>query len=52
MRRYPIPGSGNMERIAENLNASDVALTDGEFSALEASLSRCRVYGHRGLGGY
>ena len=48
----PIPGSKNKERIVENLNASNVALTDGEFSALEASLNQCRVYGHRGLGGF
>lgn len=48
----PIPGSKNKERIVENLNASNVALTDGEFNALEASLNRCRVYGRRGLGGF
>ena len=48
----PIPGSKNKERIIENLNASKVELTDGEFTALEASLNRCRVYGHRGLGGF
>ena len=48
----PIPGSKNKERIAENLNASNVKQTDEEFSALEASLNLCRVYGHRGLGGF
>ena len=48
----PIPGSRNKERIVENLNASNVALTDEEFSALEESLNQCRVYGHRGLGGF
>ena len=48
----PIPGSKNKERIVENLNASNVILTDGEFNALEASLNQCRVYGHRGLGGF
>ena len=48
----PIPGSRNKERIVENLNASNVALTDEEFSALEASLNQCRVCGHRGLGGF
>ena len=48
----PIPGSKNKERIVENLNASNVALTDGEFNALEASLNQCRVFGHRGLGGF
>jgi len=35
----PIPGSKNKERIVENLNASNVALTDEEFKALEASLT-------------
>ena len=48
----PIPGSKNKERIVENLNASNVILTDEEFSALEASLNQCRVFGHRGLGGF
>ncbi len=48
----PIPGSKNKERIVENLGASNVALTDAEFSALEESLNQCRVYGHRGLGGF
>jgi len=48
----PIPGSKNRERIVENLNASDVVLTEDEFTALEASLDRCKVYGHRGLGGF
>ena len=48
----PIPGSRNKERIVENLNASNVALTDEEFSALEVSLNQCRVCGHRGLGGF
>ena len=48
----PIPGSKNKERIVENLNASNVALTDGEFNALEASLNQCRVFGHRGLVGF
>ena len=40
------------ERIVENLNTSNVALTDEEFSALEVSLNQCRVCGHRGLGGF
>ena len=48
----PIPGSKNKERIIENLNASDVALSDDEFNALEQSLNSLRVYGHRGLGGF
>ena len=48
----PIPGSKNKGRIIENLDASNVSLSDSEFAELEASLDRCRVYGHRGLGGF
>lgn len=48
----PIPGSKNKERIVENLNSADVALTDDEFTALETALNRLPVYGHRGLGGF
>ena len=47
----PIPGSKNKDRIIENLDASKVVLTEEEFSSLEAALDRCRVFGHRGLGG-
>ena len=45
----PIPGSKNKERIIENLDASNVELTDGEFQSLEESLNRLKVYGHRGF---
>lgn len=45
----PIPGSKNKERIIENLDAAKVELTDTEFASLEESLSRCKVYGHRGF---
>ena len=48
----PIPGSKNKGRIIENLDTAIVELTDAEFNALEASLNQCRVYGHRGLGGF
>ena len=48
----PIPGSKNKERIIENLDASKVELTDEEFTSLEAALNQCKVYGHRGLGGF
>ena len=48
----PIPGSKNKGRIIENLDAASVELTDTEFNALEASLNQCKVYGHRGLGGF
>ena len=45
----PIPGSKNKERIIENLDASNVVLTDTEFQALETALDQCTVYGHRGF---
>lgn len=48
----PIPGSKNKECIIENLTASQVELTDDEFTALETELNKCKVYGHRGLGGF
>lgn len=48
----PIPGSKNKERIVENLDAANVELSAEEFSSLEEALNRCRVYGHRGLGGF
>ena len=48
----PIPGSKNKERIIENLDSANVELTDAEFKQLEAELNRCKVYGHRGLGGF
>ena len=48
----PIPGSKNKERIIENLDADKVILTDTEFNELETALNKCRVYGHRGLGGF
>ncbi len=44
----PIPGSKNKERILENLQASQVKLTDEEFALLEQALDACTVYGHRG----
>lgn len=45
----PIPGSKNKERILENLGAWNVALTDEEFSALDAALQKIPVHGHRGF---
>ena len=45
----PIPGSKNKERIVENLNSSEVVLSDDEFTALEKELNAHKVYGHRGL---
>ena len=48
----PIPGSKNKERIIENLDSANVELTAAEFEQLETELNRCKVYGHRGLGGF
>ncbi len=48
----PIPGSKNKGRIIENPDASEVILTEEEFSSLEAALNQCNVFGHRGLGGF
>ena len=48
----PIPGSKNKERIIENLDSAEVELTDAEFEQLESELNKCKVYGHRGLGGF
>ncbi len=48
----PIPGSKNKGRIIENLDASEVILTEEEFTSLKAALNQCRVFGHRGLGGF
>ena len=43
----PIPGSKNRERILENLGAWKTELTDDEFEALDAALSRIAVHGSR-----
>ena len=48
----PIPGSKNKGRNIENLDAANVELAAAEFTALETSLNQCKVYGHRGLGGF
>lgn len=45
----PIPGSKNLERILENLDAWNVTLTDEEFQALETALDQIPVHGHRGF---
>ena len=44
----PIPGSKNQGRILENLGATNVAMTDDEFEALDAALDEYEVAGHRG----
>ena len=43
----PIPGMRREERIAENLGAADVTLSDGEYAAINAALGGITVYGDR-----
>jgi aryl-alcohol dehydrogenase-like predicted oxidoreductase len=43
----PIPGSRKPERIAENLGAADVVLTDDEFNQIEIELSKIEIHGNR-----
>lgn len=43
----PIPGMRTDARIAENLGASDVELTDGEFEQIESALSKIEIHGNR-----
>ena len=43
----PIPGSKNQERILENLGAWKTEITDDEFEALDAALSKIAVHGSR-----
>jgi aryl-alcohol dehydrogenase-like predicted oxidoreductase len=43
----PIPGMRKEERVAENLGASGVTLTQEEFDALERALAKITIYGNR-----
>ena len=43
----PIPGSRKVERIKENLGASDVELTSDEYSQIELELSKIEIHGNR-----
>ena len=52
MKTRMLPGSKNKERIIENLDSANVELSDAEFEQLESELNKCKVYGHRGLGGF
>lgn len=44
----PIPGSKNQGRILENLAASEVRFSAGEFEELDSSLDKIEIHGHRG----
>ena len=52
LRKYPnivpIPGSKNLERILENLDACDISFSDEEFAELDGALSAITIHGHRG----
>lgn len=43
----PIPGMRSDARIAENLGAAEVILSDKEYNALTAELNKMKVYGAR-----
>ncbi len=43
----PIPGMRNDARIAENLGAADVTLSDAEYKALTDALDQLKIYGNR-----
>ena len=43
----PIPGSRNPERMAENLGAADITLTDIEYASIEAELGKINIHGNR-----
>lgn len=43
----PIPGMRKDERVVENLGATDIELTDGEFEKIEKELDKITIYGNR-----
>ena len=43
----PIPGMRKEERVAENLGAADVELTDAEYAAINDALGGIAIYGDR-----
>jgi aryl-alcohol dehydrogenase-like predicted oxidoreductase len=43
----PIPGSRTADRIAENLGAADVELTDDDFARIEDALATLEIHGNR-----
>ncbi|UII34641.1 aldo/keto reductase [Fulvivirga ulvae] len=43
----PIPGSRKLDRISENLHATDVVLSDDEFSKIETELASIEIHGNR-----
>ncbi len=43
----PIPGMRSESRIAENLGAADIEMTDDEYAALNATLGKIEIHGNR-----
>lgn len=43
----PIPGTKKYSRLAENLGAADVELTDSEYGQIEAELAKIEIHGNR-----
>lgn len=43
----PIPGSRNPKRMAENLGAGDVMLTDVEYAMIGTELGKIKIHGNR-----
>lgn len=43
----PIPGTGNMDHLRENMGARDVRLTPADLRRLETGLARLEIYGGR-----
>ena len=43
----PIPGMRKEERVAENLGATDVELSDAEYAAINDALAGIAIYGCR-----
>ncbi len=43
----PIPGMRSDDRIAENLGAADVTLSDSEYASLTAALDKLEIHGER-----
>lgn len=43
----PIPGSRNPERMAENLGAADITLTDIEYAMIGTELGKIKIHGNR-----
>jgi aryl-alcohol dehydrogenase-like predicted oxidoreductase len=43
----PIPGTGNMDHLRENMGAVNVQLTPGDLREIETGLARLEIYGGR-----